>query len=145
MKKSNDATSITGTTLRVYIYMLKMARPVGVREIQRAMGFKSPSTALYHISKLLDQGLVVKDDDGYRAIATSSISMLTMFQKMGRLLVPRLLFYAVFFTIAFILFIFMIDVNQLSSFPGAFALIICILAAIFMWIETARLWRRGLT
>jgi len=145
MKKNNDGISITGTTLRVYVYMLKMARPVGVREVQRAMGFKSPSTALYHISKLLDQGLVVKDGDGYKAITTSSISTLTMFQRMGRLLVPRLLFYAVFFTIAAILFTFMINIDQLLSFPGIFALMICLLAALFMWIETIRLWRKGLT
>ena len=146
MSRDERATSITGTTLRVYVYMLKMARPVGVREVQRAMGFKSPSTALYHISKLLDQGLVVKDGDGYKALSTSSITTLAMFKRMGRILVPRLLFYAVFFTVATALFISVsLTTSFLFSFPGIFALIIGLLASIFMWIETIRLWRRGLT
>jgi len=144
--RDERAISISGTTLKVYVYMLKAGRPVGVREVQRALGFKSPSTALYHISKLVDHGLAVKEGDGYRAISTSSISTLVMFKRLGRLMVPRLFFYAIFFTISTILFsITALLTNTLFSFSGLFALIMCILASAFMWIETIRLWKRGLT
>ncbi|RLF18945.1 MAG: hypothetical protein DRJ68_06535 [Thermoprotei archaeon] len=143
---SEGKTELSGTTLRVYIYMLKASKPVGVREVQRAMGFKSPSTALYHITKLLDQGLVVKDEDGYRAIGSSSVSSLLMFKRIGRVLVPRFLFYAVFFTSATAMFTALSLIYEgLRGFPWIFALAMCLIASAIMWIETFRLWRRGVT
>jgi len=52
---------LKGKTLKVYWYMLQQpSRSVGVREIQRALRFSSPSVALHHLEKLEDLGLVQK-------------------------------------------------------------------------------------
>ena len=50
---------LRGKTLKVYLFILKQRKPVGVREVQRELGFSSPSVAYHHIEKLTRQKLVV--------------------------------------------------------------------------------------
>lgn len=79
--------TIGGTALRVYLVMVRLGRPVGVRELQRLMGFKSPSTAKHHLSRLAEMGLVVKDRDGnYRAVYKGELLPLLFTRLMGRLI-----------------------------------------------------------
>lgn len=59
--------ALSGTGLRVYLYLLLENRPLGVRELQRRMGFSSPSTARHHLERLASMGLVEKTREGYRA------------------------------------------------------------------------------
>ncbi len=54
------AAELKGNTLRVYLYVLKSAGNVGVREVQRALGFSSPTLAVYHLDKLAELGLMEK-------------------------------------------------------------------------------------
>ena len=46
---SETAIEPSGKTLSVYLYMLLMRRPVGIREIQRGLNFSTPSLVHYHI------------------------------------------------------------------------------------------------
>ncbi len=55
---------VEGTTLRVYRFIFRQGHPVGVHDVQRAMGFASASTAHYHVQKLLTMGLVKSDANG---------------------------------------------------------------------------------
>ncbi|MEB3755371.1 MAG: hypothetical protein GSR79_00700, partial [Desulfurococcales archaeon] len=60
-RTSSDPLLATGgTSLRVYLYLLQVNRPIGIRELQRSMGFKSPTTARHHLERLVDLGLVEK-------------------------------------------------------------------------------------
>lgn len=56
---------LQGTTLKVYRFIFRQGHPVGPHEIQRALGMASPSTAHYHIEKLLQNGLVRQEGGGY--------------------------------------------------------------------------------
>ena len=56
---------MNSTTLRVYRFLYKQGRPVGVNEIQKGLSLSSPSLAHYHIQKLLEQGLVREEAGGY--------------------------------------------------------------------------------
>ncbi|MHA2262129.1 MAG: LexA family protein [Candidatus Thorarchaeota archaeon] len=64
MGESSDSShleaELRGNTLRVYWYMIQQGEPVGVREIQRALGMSSPSVANHHLSRLLDLELIDK-------------------------------------------------------------------------------------
>jgi len=96
-------SEIHGTTLRVYWHLFRTARPVGVRETQRSLAMSSPSTALYHLEKLRELGVTGKDQTGqYFILDNIQIGTLRMFLKIGRLILPRYLFYALFFTAALI-------------------------------------------
>ena len=56
---------MNSTTLRVYRFLYKQGKPVGVHEIQKGLSLSSPSLAHYHIQKLLEQGLVREEAGGY--------------------------------------------------------------------------------
>jgi predicted DNA-binding transcriptional regulator len=63
MHKSNKThleAKLRGKTLLVYWYLLKHGSPIGVRHIQRELGFSSPSIVSHHLEKLMDLGLVKK-------------------------------------------------------------------------------------
>jgi len=134
-------SELKGKTLRVYWYFLKSpTSAVGVREIQRSLGFSSPSVAAHHLEKLLSLGLVEKTKTGeYFLVQQVKVGMLRFFTKIGRFLVPRYLFYSVWLTTMLIFYILLyghtFDVHNLV------ALIFGISSSLILWYETLRLWR----
>ena len=54
-----------GTTYKVYKYMFKAGKPVGIYDVQRGLQLSSPSVAQYHIKKLLQLGLIKEEPGGY--------------------------------------------------------------------------------
>lgn len=58
-------TSLVGSTLRMYwSFLCRRHSAVGLRSIQRELGFSSPSSAVYQLEKLMNLGLLRKDDMG---------------------------------------------------------------------------------
>jgi DNA-binding transcriptional ArsR family regulator len=142
--KTSIATSmdiesdLRGRTLQTYLFMMKNAKPVGVRELQRSLGLSSPSVAYHHLEKLERMGLVEKDQYGeYSLVKNVDVSVLQAFTHIGRLLVPRFTFYAMFFTtlLAGYLVIYKGDSN-------IFAVIFGGLGSTFAWYETLRTWKK---
>jgi DNA-binding transcriptional ArsR family regulator len=84
---------LRGLTLKVYRFILKNDKPVGIREVQRALNLSSPTLALYHINKLEEAGLIRKELDGYVADRIVLENLI----RLRRVLIPRNFFYAVFF------------------------------------------------
>jgi hypothetical protein len=144
MESSNDSTrdesEIHGTTLKVYWYLLRTARPVGVRETQRALSMSSPSTALYHLEKLRELGVTEKDTGGqYFLKQEVQVGTLKMFLRVGHLLLPRYLFYAVFLTSAFIIY-GLAGIFMRGSVEPA-GIIFGVAGAGISWYECARMWK----
>lgn len=77
-----------GTALQVYLYMLLRGDRVGVREVQRALGFRSPSTARHHLERLVALGLAVKTGDGYAAIRPRE-GLLSLYTFYSGKIIPR--------------------------------------------------------
>lgn len=131
---------LKGNTLRVYIYALKK-RKVGVREVQRALLMSNPSLAQYHLNKLKDLGLVAENEGEYEVASQVKVDVMKDFLRVGTLLVPRFIFYAVFFTVfavfltyeSYPLFAF---VPILEWFCG-----VLIMSAAVFWYEAQRAWR----
>jgi DNA-binding transcriptional ArsR family regulator len=133
-------SAIHGTTLRVYWYLFKNSNPVGVRETQRALSMSSPSTALYHLEKLRELGVADKDQMGqYFLKEQVQVGTLKMFLKIGRVILPRYLFYAVFLTTAVIVYA-VVGALQIGVIEPA-AIVFGIIGAGFSWYESARLWK----
>ena len=76
-------------------------QPVGVREVQRALHFSSPSIAFHHLEQLRELGLVQKQEIGghYSLVGEVKIGVLRHYVKLGKLLFPRYFFYALFSTV----------------------------------------------
>lgn len=130
--------ALRGKTLAVYLYLLKHGKAMGVREIQKALGYSSPSVAFHHLDKLVELGVVEKDQyDRYVLAKKVDTGMLHSFISVGGLALPRLGFYAAFFTTIAAAYILLdrgyLDVYALVGTVGG--------AAVF-WYETWRVWRR---
>jgi len=136
------AAELKGNTLRVYWYILKSAGSnVGVREVQRALGFSSPTLAVYHLDKLAELGLVEKRYGEYHLVREVKVGVLKQFVRVGAFMLPRHLFYATLFTTLLILFtIYLIGFEQVS-FSSIFALIFGALGVVTSWYETIKAWR----
>jgi predicted DNA-binding transcriptional regulator len=134
-------SALKGKTLLVYWYLLQQpTHSVGVREVQRALGFSSPSIAVHHLEKLQDLGLIQKKGTGeYILQGEVKVGILRFFTRMGHFLVPRYLFYSILFTTMLTVYVALHIIGQVT--PSPYTLIFGIIATIIFWVETFRLWR----
>lgn len=107
------------------------------------MGFASPSTALHHLEKLRELGLIGKDSMGQYVLTEEvKVGTLRHFLRFGRLVLPRYLFYAVFFSSAVVVYLLQAALLGLPLDP--LILILGGSASGVSWYETVRLWREKL-
>ena len=137
---STNESAIHGTTLRVYWYLFRNPKPVGVRETQRALSMSSPSTALYHLEKLRELGVTEKDAMGqYFLKEQVQVGTLKMFLKVGHLILPRYLFYAIFLSTA--LAAYAIGTLLQNGVVEPAGVIFGVAGAGISWYECARMWK----
>lgn len=129
---------LRGTTLEVYRFLLKSSKPVGTRELQRALNLSSPSVATYHLSKLEDAGLLKREGGGF----TVSKYLLENSVKVAHFLVPRYFFYAVFAIAALAVELTLMRPALLTR-EYAFSVVITGVLAGFCMYETVKTWLRG--
>ena len=141
MKDPDLESKLQGKTLQVYWFLLKeRGGPVGVRRVQRSLGFSSPSVAAYHLEKLVDLGLVEKLHGDYVLKKGVKVGAMANFILLGRFLLPRHLFYAVFFTSMLITYLIKYPP---SPNPHSFAaLLFGTLASLVLWYETIKILKK---
>ncbi len=129
---------LRGKTLKIYLYMLKQNRPVGVREVQRDLQLSSPSVAFHHIEKMVRLGVVEQDQLGNYVIAKKvDPGILQAFVNVGKFSLPRVGFYAVFFSTIAAAYV----LSNLR-FLDVYALVASLGGAAVFWYELFRIWRR---
>lgn len=130
---------LKGRTMSVYALLVSQGE-MGVREVQRELGFSSPSLALHHLSKLVELDLVKKDPHGvYSVSKTVRVGSLSLFIKFGSRLLPRFLFLGTLFTAMLILY----TVFFLSWPPTGgdlMFLAMSIIAILVVFYESRRIW-----
>ncbi len=141
------ASELRGNTLRVYWYVLNASgNVVGVREVQRALGFSSPTLALYHLDKLRELGLVAKESGEYRLVKEVKVDILKQFLKVWKVFVPRFALYAVLFTVLTIYYTVNFVLSAFFIFPldpiAFLGLIFGYLGSAIFWFETLKTWRQ---
>ncbi|TFG09887.1 transcriptional regulator [Candidatus Thorarchaeota archaeon] len=137
------AKSLKGKTLRVYWYMLRHTEPMTAREIQRGTRLSSPSLSMHHLEKLKDCGLVDKNVHGqYTVRRDVRVGVLNLFVGKGRLMVPRFLFYATFYSsILAALSTTMVLLQALSNWFSLALLLLLTSVCVVLWYEAFRIWR----
>ena len=131
---SKESTDILrGTTLDTYRLMLKIRKPVGIREVQRELNLSSPSVARYHLSKLEYAGLIKRENGSYlisRVLLESNI-------KIRSLIIPRSLFYVLLAIVILSVELTLLrPVDICADF--IFTIIALVIFALIFCIETAR-------
>lgn len=141
LSNENDLEyALRGKAWKVYWFLLKNGAPVGVREVQRALHFSSPSIAFHHLEQLRELGLVEKQEVGghYILVGQVKIGVLKHYVKLGKLLFPRYFFYALFSSLFLSLYVALMvsSFTRDNVFILAFGAIVC---GIF-WYEAYRVW-----
>ena len=137
----NKLTSeLKGNTLRAYWALMNSDDGiVGVRELQRQLGFSSPALAAYHLNKLTELKLVENVRGDYKLIREVRIGVLKQFIKLGTFLLPRYVLYATMFTTPLI---FLLTQMNEFTFYSTFALILGVLGTVIFWYETIGVWKQ---
>jgi DNA-binding transcriptional ArsR family regulator len=115
----------------VYKYAIKQRKPIGVREVQRALKLSSPTLAAYHLDKLEEAGLLKQTPDGY--IVEKLV--LENFVRLRQLLLPKYLFYFAVFATAVIFQISLFRPSQLTR-EYLFSTSMLLVAAAYFAYET---------
>jgi DNA-binding transcriptional ArsR family regulator len=122
---------LTGNTAQVYRYAIKQRKPIGVREVQRALKLSSPTLAAYHLDKLEEAGLLKQTPDGY--IVEKLV--LENFVRLRQLLLPKYLFYFAVFATAVIFQIVLFRPSQLTR-EYLFSTSMLLVATVYFAYET---------
>jgi predicted DNA-binding transcriptional regulator len=122
--------ALGGTTLRVYRYLYRQARPLGVHDVQRGLGLSSFSVAQYHIKKLLAAGLIREENEGYVVDRILFENMI----RIRRSVIPLQLGYSAFFATTLLL---LLTVFRPVSMTGTyvFALVVNVSAFVLFLNE----------
>ncbi len=132
--------TLRGKDWKVYWLLLKIGRPMSVREVQRMLHFSSPSVASHHLEQLRELGLVKKQEVGgsYSLVGEIKIGVLRHFVKLGRLLFPRYFFYAVFSTTFYLAYLLLL--MQGFSRENLYILLFGGIVSAIFWYEAVRVW-----
>jgi DNA-binding transcriptional ArsR family regulator len=134
-----DRPEVKGNTLRVYLFLLRSGTSE-LREVQRSLGFSTPSLASYHLGKLVEAGYVTQDEHGrYMVIWDATKDLLEGYIRIGTVVFPRLFFFSVLFTpvIAFMTVMTYLDT---AYFPFLATSSIALVGA--FWYETVKVWKK---
>jgi hypothetical protein len=140
MDNGNRRTpAIRGNTVRVYLFVLRNG-PCELRDVQRALKLSTPSLAFYHLSRLVQFGLVNRTEDGkYNVVTDISSDLLDGYVKFGRRLIPQLFFLSLILTAilgyyAYLVWRLPLDRDDIVTIVYSSSIIV-------LWYETIRVWR----
>jgi hypothetical protein len=139
VQEHENGPEIRGNTLRVYLYVLEHG-PCELRDIQSALEFSTASLASYHLGRLIEAGYASQDGYGrYSAVKDTTRQILEGYVKVGALVVPQLLFFAVLFT-ALVGYFAVMALFSPAYLP--FLVVSALALVAVVWYETARVWRK---
>ena len=99
MSKNKDE-ELEGTTLTVYLYVLRKSKPVGPRDVVKALNLSSPSVAYRHLQKLENMNFLQKNEYGeYTAKGKAHVEG---YVWIGHRLTPKNWVYSIVFAAIFL-------------------------------------------
>ena len=130
---------LKGRTMSVYALLLTREK-MGVRDIQRSLGFSSPSLALHHLTKLVELELVNKDAHGdYSITRTVKVGSLSLFVRIGKRLMPRFFFLISLFSIMLFVYVIFFMSWPLSGQDIMF-ISLCLISIAVVLYESKKIW-----
>jgi len=128
-------TSVRGIdseALKVYIKLLKYGKPVGVREAQRLLGYRSPGKTQRVLERLVKANLAFRNENGDYVIVKELPPQLASYMVIRKLILPRSLVYATFTTT------FVVTYALLTDLPAHLVIVLAIVTIPY-WLETAKM------
>lgn len=136
---------LQGKTLQVYWYIFTHNQ-AGIREIQKALNFTSSGTVSYQVTKLLNAGIVLKDESEGKYFINKEIKIgvLKFFVRIGNRMFPRIALYLIIYILGFMIFLFLVVISGYRFVwnpLNIFLLLLLITGIIIFVIESFRIWK----
>jgi hypothetical protein len=132
------------TTLQTYLYMVRTGKPVGPRDLMRGANLSSPSVAYRNLQKLMDKGLVDKDE--YSNYVVKAKPRIKGFLWFGNILVPTFAIFGFIFVGVLAAELAVLTPHLILNAPieGSFWLltVVTVVAATIFLIEAIRFRKR---
>ena len=139
-KTADAEDQLNITAFHTYVYLVKAGKPVGPREVMRGANLTSPSVAYRNLQKLMNLGLVIKDE--YSNYVVKEKVGLKGYTWIGKTIVPRFVVFGFVFLGILIAEVAILVPHLLleASIEGSFWLLtaITIVAAIIFLVEGSR-------
>ena len=136
---------LKGKTLQIYWYLLTHREgSAGIREIQKDLKIPSSSTVSYHINKLVQINLVSQSETTGKYFVKSEVKngIMSLYIKIGRRMIPRMLFYLSFFSVgSFLSILFILFRGKEITTIDLLFLSFSISAVIIFIFETYKIWK----
>lgn len=126
-RPANEEEDLSGTTLRIYRFLFKQGKPVGVHEVQRGVGLQAASTAHYHLRKLVELGMVTETPAGYVVDRVLFEGMI----RVGGFAVPVQATFAAFFATILFFLLTVLRPEQVYSVWALALVMACVALAVF--------------
>jgi hypothetical protein len=108
MNRTNN-DNLEGTTLNVYKHVLKKGKPVGPRDVVKALNLSSPSVAYRHLQKLEEMGYLQKNE--YGEYMAKNKAHVRGYFWLGRRLLPAMWRYSLIFLAILIVELYVLAVH----------------------------------
>ncbi|MFX0073931.1 MAG: hypothetical protein ACFE96_00705 [Candidatus Hermodarchaeota archaeon] len=136
---------LQGKTLQVYWYIFTHNQ-AGIREIQKALNFTSSGTVSYQVTKLLNAGIIFKDEvEGkYTINKEIKIGVLKFFIRIGNRMFPRIALYLIVYVLGFTVFLLLVFISGYGFVwnpLNLFLLLLLVIGIIIFVIESLRIWK----
>ena len=136
---------LEGNTLAVYAFVVKEGKPVGTRDVTRGANLSSSSVAFRQLQKLESLGLLQRN--AYGNYVVKEKTDINGYVWIGRDLIPRLMFYSLFFMGAFsaevaIIFLGYFFIGLVIEISFFFLTIMTAVAMVLFFIEGVKLYRK---
>jgi len=135
---------LSATGMRTYIFLIKVGKPVGPREVMRGAKLTSPSVAYRNLQNLIDMNLVQKDKFS-NYIVKEKIGI-KGYMWIGKNLIPRFIMFGLVFLTALVIEIGILVPHILAetSVEGSFWLltIVTVISAGMFLIEGLK-WKKN--
>lgn len=131
---------LNATTFQTYVYLVKVGKPVGPRDVMRGANLSSPSVAYRNLQKLIDLGLV--DKDIYGNYVVKEKTGMKGYVWIGKTLIPSFAVFGFIFVGILIAEVIVLLPHLLlgASVEGAFWLLIIltVVSAVIFLFEALR-------
>lgn len=136
---------LQGKTLQVYWYILTHNQ-AGIREIQKALKFTSSGTVSYQVTKLLNAGVIIKDElEGKYSINKEiKIGVLKFFIRIGKRMLPRISLYLIIYVLGLAIFLILFSISGYEFVwnpLNLFLLLLLLIGIIIFLVESFRIWK----
>lgn len=131
---------MNASAFHTYVYLVKAGKPIGPREVMRGANLTSPSVAYRNLQKLIDLGLVTKDE--YSNYFVKKKVGLKGHIWLGKTIVPRFIVFGLIFVGVLIAEVAILLPHLLfaTSVEGSFWLltVLTVITAVVFLVEGSR-------